>query len=131
MAALIHLDTHVVAWLYAGARRYFPAAVWDTLQDHDLAVSPMVRLELQYLHEIGRLSTPGSDVMDDLRRRLALAVVDQPFPDIIQVAMTLSWTRDPFDRLIVAQAELDGAALLTKDQLIRSHYPRAVWAPDG
>jgi len=39
----------------------------------------------------------------------------------------LSWTRDAFDRLIVAQAALDRAALVTRDRLILKHYPKALW----
>jgi len=37
------------------------------------------------------------------------------------------WTRDPFDRLIVAHAAANDARLLTKDEKIRRHYKRAVW----
>ena len=38
-----------------------------------------------------------------------------------------SWTRDPFDRMIVAQAALREAPLLTKDRVLHEHYDRAVW----
>jgi PIN domain nuclease of toxin-antitoxin system len=38
------------------------------------------------------------------------------------------WTRDPFDRLIVANAKANGFAwLISADEHIRNHYPRAVW----
>ena len=37
------------------------------------------------------------------------------------------WVRDPFDRLIVAQAIANEAPLVTKDEKIRRHYRRAVW----
>jgi PIN domain nuclease of toxin-antitoxin system len=41
----------------------------------------------------------------------------------------VSWTRDPFDRLIVAQARCTrrSIALITKDRLIRRHFKGAVW----
>ncbi len=38
-----------------------------------------------------------------------------------------SWTRDPFDRIITAQASLNEALLITKDGSIRKNYARAVW----
>ncbi len=39
-----------------------------------------------------------------------------------------SWAREPFDRLIVAQAKVNGfAPLITADATIRKQYPRAVW----
>ena len=46
---------------------------------------------------------------------------------IADQALELDWTRDLFDRLIVAQAALDGAALVTTDKVIRKHYSKAVW----
>jgi PIN domain nuclease of toxin-antitoxin system len=39
----------------------------------------------------------------------------------------VQWTRDPFDRLIVAQALLHDAPLITKDEHIRRHYAGALW----
>jgi len=43
-------------------------------------------------------------------------------------ALPLDWSRDPFDRIIVAQAIANhDAVLLTADAHIRSHYRRAVW----
>lgn len=38
-----------------------------------------------------------------------------------------TWTRDPFDRTITAQAARVGAFLLTRDETIRRHYAAAVW----
>ena len=43
--------------------------------------------------------------------------------------MRQSWTGDPFDRIIVAQAALRRASLITKDADIRAHYDRALWGP--
>jgi PIN domain nuclease of toxin-antitoxin system len=37
------------------------------------------------------------------------------------------WTRDPFDRLIVAQASLFDAPLITKDADVHAHYRNVVW----
>jgi len=53
---------------------------------------------------------------------------DLSFEDVARAALRESWTGDPFDRMIVAQARLREAALITKDRSIREHYSRAVWA---
>jgi PIN domain nuclease of toxin-antitoxin system len=42
------------------------------------------------------------------------------------IALDEKWTRDPFDRLIVANAK-GFAWLISADEAIRKHYPRAVW----
>ena len=124
---MIHLDTHVAAWLYAGARDQFPTAVVDLIEREDLVISPMVELELQYLHEIGRLTVTGRSVVADLETRIGLRRSPAPFPMIVDRAATVAWTRDPFDRLIVANAHVDGARLLTRDEAIRAHESIAVW----
>jgi len=43
------------------------------------------------------------------------------------IGLEQTWTRDPFDRLIVSQARLADVPLLTRDRTIHTHYPRAIW----
>ena len=43
-------------------------------------------------------------------------------------ASSISWTRDPFDRLIAAHASLEAAILLTADETILEALPGAVWS---
>ena len=124
---MTHLDTHVVVWLYAGQLERIPAAARQRLQQGLLLVSPMVILELTYLYEIGRTTVPGPAVVDDLKHRIGLQVADTPFQDIVLAAPTMSWTRDPFDRLIAAQATVEAAPLLTADERILDNVPGAVW----
>lgn len=128
MASLIYLDTHVVAWLYAGQLEAFPSAARDLIEEHDLLISPMVALELDYLYEINRVSEPAEVVLAALRPRLGLAICDLSFGEVVAISSRHRWTRDPFDRLIVSQAELRRAPLVTKDRTIRAHYPLATWA---
>lgn len=127
MAPLIYLDTHVAAWMYAGRTDLFPAKVKSLLEEHDLLISPAVKLELQYLYEIQRTADPAATVVASLEREVGLAVCDLPFREVAEVALAQSWTRDPFDRLIVSQAALRGVSLVTKDRLIQERFDRAVW----
>ena len=87
----------------------------------------MVRLELQYLYEIGRVAQPPLPVIDALQSNLGLIVCDAAFPAIVRAAESQTWTRDPFDRLIVAQASLFEASLVTKDFTIQANYPHTLW----
>jgi PIN domain nuclease of toxin-antitoxin system len=125
---VIHLDTHVAAWLYAKVELHrIPSGLRDRLETEPLAVSPIVRLELGLLHEIGRLTVPAGRVLGELARAIGLAVDPSPFPDVVEAAEGLTFTRDPFDRLIGAQAIVAGAALATADRAMRSNLPVAVW----
>lgn len=127
MAELIHVDTHVVVWLYAGDGERFPKVARQQLETAELVASPLVSLELQYLYEIKRIAEPAARVMQDLAARLGLQVDDISSRELSAHAEHLSFTRDPFDRLIVAHAALREAPLLTADKLLHKHYPRAFW----
>lgn len=127
---MIYLDTHVVAWLYALGGSALPESVALRLEaSEDMRISPMVRMELQYLFEIGRVAERPLPVLDALGAALGLTLCNAPFGAVVRQAEEESWTRDPFDRLIVAQARLLNAPLITKDAGIHEHYPLATWAP--
>lgn len=127
MAALAYLDTHVAAWLFAGEVKRLSPAARAAIEADDLLLSPAVVLELQYLYETKRVADAAATVVDDLRHRLSVQVCDLPFADVVRRAVTLSWTRDPFDRLIVAQAAVRDARLVTKDRALRKRYQPSVW----
>ncbi len=124
---MIYLDTHVVVWLYGGRLTLFDEPIKALLREHDLLISPIVRLELQYLHNLDRIDAGADAVIADLSQRIGLSVCQKPFNSIIAKALPMIWTRDPFDRILVAHASIDNNLLLSKDQLIRQNYPHARW----
>ena len=127
MAPLIYLDTNVVLWL-AGAPEQLSTRARETVdRDEPLPISPMVELEVEYLYEIGRISRPAAEVVAHLRGVVNLRDCDRAFSAVVAKARELKWTRDPFDRLITAQAALGGDPLLTRDKIIRANYPHALW----
>jgi PIN domain nuclease of toxin-antitoxin system len=124
---LIYLDTHAVVWLYAGLVEQFNRPVRELMNEHELAISPIVRLELQFLYEIHRVTEDASTIVAYLADQIGLTISDTNFNTTISRALEISWTRDPFDRVIVANAALDNSILVSKDQGVLSHYPFARW----
>jgi PIN domain nuclease of toxin-antitoxin system len=124
---MIYLDTHVAVWLYEKDEVRLAGRPRDLIEEHDLLISPMVLLELEYLYETRRITVGGRVIVDELSRRVDLGLCSRPFGEVVRAALGLRWTRDPFDRLITAQASLAGALLLTKDGGMHTHYPNAVW----
>ena len=124
---MIYLDTHVVAWLYAGLTEKFSDPVRSLINDDDVFICPIVRLELQYLHEIQRVTADEQTIVSDLADRIGLQIGTEPFNLVVTQALACSWTRDPFDRLIVANAALHDNILVSKDQTILRNYPFATW----
>jgi PIN domain nuclease of toxin-antitoxin system len=98
------LDTHVALWLATGATDLLSDTVKRTIEDEDLTISPLVELELTYLYEIGRLTAEGPEIVEQLQREIGLKISPITLTDAVAAAHSLSWTRDPFDRLIVADA---------------------------
>ena len=125
---MIYLDTHVVVWLYSGLTDKFSATAQELINDNDTYISPIVRLELQYLFEIQRVVEAPDTIVTDLVSRIGLQVCTRPFNRIVAQALTYRWTRDPFDRLITANAALHDNILLSKDRIILEHYAHAKWA---
>lgn len=124
---MAHLDTHVVAWLAAGAVDELSPAALRAIDAEAPTICPAVELELAFLHEIGRLTSPAGEILTDLERRIGLTRDPTPFPSVCAAATEMRWTRDPFDRLIVAAAWCTESALITRDRTIREHYPRSQW----
>ncbi len=127
MAKVVFLDTHVVVWLYSGNLELFSPKSKALMESHDLLISPMVELELTYLKEIKKIAISASDILAGLATEIGLKVDETSFPKIAKEATQHHWTRDPFDRIIAATAQLSKAKLITKDQLILKHCTQAVW----
>jgi len=123
---LIYLDTHVVVWLYAGHIENISVTAQSHINENDIYISPIVRLELQYLFEIERITQKPQTVLSDLADNIGLKICSKDFNQIITKAQSITWTRDPFDRIIVAHTALNNNILLTKDQTILTHFQQAV-----
>jgi PIN domain nuclease of toxin-antitoxin system len=122
-----YLDTHAVTALYeADLERFSAAALKIIEEESDLRISPMVLLELEYLHEIKRIKVPALRIVNALAAEISLKICEAPFPAVARAALEERWTRDPFDRLILAQAKLAQAILLTRDKSIQKRYARAI-----
>jgi len=124
---VVHLDTHVVCWLYEGRLDRLSAAAAQAIESAQPCVSPIVDLELELLHEIGRIAKGPEPILSALAKDIGLRLEAGAFAQVVAQARSLRWTRDPFDRLIAAQAMVAGVRLVSRDALIRRHCPVALW----
>ena len=123
---MIYIDTHIAVWLYAGQVEKLSEIAKEFLNENEIYISAVVRLELQYLNEIERITDGANEIVSDLSNRIGLKICDKRFNSIINYSMDLVWTRDPFDRIIVANAALNNDPLVTKDRKILDHYKKAL-----
>ena len=113
---VILLDTSALIWIDAGHPR-----VRGLVRRHErLYVSPASLLELQFLHEAGKVRLRNGAVrwvVDDDRW-----LVDEPPPGAWFLgAVDMGWTRDPFDRLLAAHAQIRRWRLATSDARLIKH----------
>ncbi len=98
------------------------------METAQLLISPMVLIEFEYLYEVNRILLPARDLSLKLEYELGVRICDLDFPSIANVVLNEKWTRDPFDRIIVAQAKANGfSPLISADKEIRQRYPRTIW----
>ncbi len=62
-----------------------------------------------------------------LSQSIGLEVADISLAEVANTAAGLTWTRDPFDRMIAAQAIVADVPLVTADRTILEHLPQATW----
>jgi len=123
-----YLDTNVVVRLAHGDLRKITKTAQKAIERYDLFISPMVYLELQYLYEIGRITAQPDAIITRLDSTIGVSNCPIPFADVARAACRETWTRDAFDRLIVAQARhAANAPLLTADENVHAHYKPAIW----
>ena len=127
MASGLYLDTHVIVWLYDSDIDKLSKDACRLIDSRILYVSEFVRLELQYLYEINRLVKEPDTIIRYLEDEIELNRCGHKLSSIISESFLHNWTRDPFDRLITANASLMGDDLLTKDRKILENYKNSLW----
>ena len=115
------LDTHFMLWIVTGADRLrsFP---WIE-RYRPWGVSPVSLLEIQFLAEIGRIEVRNPQFTDALVEDPRFVIDEIPLVPLMRRAIELTWTRDPFDRLIAAHSSVRRVPLCTTDRNLRDNHP--------
>lgn len=87
----------------------------------------MVMLELTYLFELKRIKDSAVTIARELEATIGVEISEPNFHFLIRSAIQIKWTRDPFDRIITAEAALHDAPLVSADRVIRKHYVKTIW----
>ena len=120
MASLL-LDTHVLLWANEAPERLSPDAV-TALENpgNDLLVSPVSVAEIEIKRQLGKLSMNHSCA--ELVEHLAAGWLDLTAAHAMGLRVLPALHRDPFDRLLVAQAIAENLTLVTADRKVIA-YP--------
>lgn len=111
------LDSHAVYWWMAGSLRLSETARGLILDNgNDLFVSAVTIYEIELKAKRQRVDLPPQELRAALRRNAAddLAITHEH----AEYAAWLDWDhRDPWDRLLAAQARLESCALVSVDEV--------------
>lgn len=114
------LDAHVLIWLYADQHR-LPASILAAIEDaaNRKSVSAATVWELEIKRATGRLAVPA----DLVSRLLASGFLELPvrFRHAAAAGSLPVLHGDPFDRMLVAQAQLEGMTIVSADPQIRRY----------
>ncbi|MFL5872438.1 MAG: type II toxin-antitoxin system VapC family toxin [Solirubrobacterales bacterium] len=123
---ILLLDTYVVLWWMAGEQDLVGEEARAAIEmGTPVLVSAVVLWEVAIKRRLGKLDAP-----DDLLGQLEKAEVDLlPITPrhADRVAALPMHHRDPFDRLLVAQAESDELLLVTADADLADYGIETVW----
>ncbi|MGH7727783.1 MAG: type II toxin-antitoxin system VapC family toxin [Vulcanimicrobiaceae bacterium] len=119
------LDTHVWLWWTSGEERRFPQRVRRRIADpgERVAVSIASLWELAIKASLGRLSvprSPASYALDQLKRQ-RFDLLELKVKHLDAVAALPPHHRDPFDRLLIAQAQVEPLTIVTADRAFRAY----------
>ena len=116
------LDTHVLLWSAMDSKQLSRRTRALLSAASDRFVSAASAYEIAVRTRRGKLPG-GASVLDGwprLIRNLQATELPLSVPHMTRAGQ-LDWShRDPFDRMLVAQAQLEGLVLLTDDKTIRS-----------
>jgi PIN domain nuclease of toxin-antitoxin system len=112
------LDTHALIWWLTDASR-LPGAVSRTILDNSntIYVSPVSALEITTKFRIGKLPILGHIIenLEEQIKELRFDVLDLTFKDGLVAGQLDYANRDPFDRLLIAQAINHGVILISNE----------------
>lgn len=130
MAVTVLLDTNALLWSLLEPEKLSPV-VLETVKDPEtvLLVSSASAWELSIKHKLGKLAS-ASGVLQDfpgyLKRLQASVLTITPEHALKAGALPLHH-RDPFDRMLVAQAQYEGVPVVTSDKVFSSYEVEVLW----
>lgn len=121
------LDTHLVLWWMAGEASRISKRALDALGSDGVepVVSAVTIWEAAIKRGLGKLEAPPNLLAQLEGAGVEVLPVSGRHADL--VASLPLHHRDPFDRLLVAQATLEGLPLVSDDQWMRRYDVEVIW----
>ena len=124
------LDTHVLIW-WLGSLPMLSADARDVVADpeNEAFVSSASAFEIATKYRLGKLSVAAAfvDGLDEHLRREGFKPVAISLPHALAAGRLPGPHKDPFDRMLIAQARLEGFTVVTSDPIFQRYRVPVVW----
>lgn len=130
MSELLLLDTNVLIWTYSASDRISTRAKRAISRStSDLFVSVVSVWEIVIKHQAGKLNLQCEleEVLDQILYGSHWAMLSMSAEHLAPVAALPMLHKDPFDRLLIAQARHEGMTIVTADETIPKYDVRTIW----
>ena len=124
------IDGHVFVWTLLQDKRVSTKARSILFSgEHELFFSLVTLWELSVKLRLGKLQSLTSSIayLHDELASFGITILPLSYSDILALEHLDHHHRDPFDRMMIAQAINHGLALLTDDAEIRKYPVKTVW----
>jgi PIN domain nuclease of toxin-antitoxin system len=125
------LDTQIFLWMFLDQRK-IDAKLWASLRDadNDLYLSAASAWEIAIKVKIGKMRLPTNPALYVPRRARESHILSLPITEehALAVAELPAQHSDPFDRILVAQAQLESLTLITSDAIFNRYDVKCVFA---
>jgi len=124
------LDTHAFIW-WVGEPEKLSSDVLALLADEDneLRLSVVSVWEIQIKSQLGKLklNLPLGELVESQRRENGLQVLPIELDHVLALNALPPLHKDPFDRLLIAQGQIEDADIVSKDRVFASYAVRVLW----
>ncbi|HZH29652.1 MAG TPA: type II toxin-antitoxin system VapC family toxin [Pyrinomonadaceae bacterium] len=124
------LDTHTFIW-WAGEPEKLSSNALALLEDEDneLMLSVVSVWEIQIKSQLGklRLNVPLEDLVESQRQENGLQILPIELEHVLALSRLPTLHKDPFDRLLIAQSQVEDADIVSKDREFASYPVRVMW----
>jgi PIN domain nuclease of toxin-antitoxin system len=124
------LDTHAFLWLNQEPEK-LSTAVMTALQDdeNEIFLSLVSVWEIQIKQQLGKLELK-TDLLSILRLHTemnTIQLLSMQLPHILGLQDLPAHHKDPFDRLLIAQARIENLTMISSDQYFSMYPIRLLW----
>lgn len=121
------VDTHALLWwLTDNPRLSYSAEVAITNPENDVLVSACVGYEIAYKQRLGRLPDLPGDLSRQLQRE-RMEVLPITLAHALDAAALPGPHRDPWDRIMMAQALAERCYVVTDDKVFSGYNVPVLW----